>query len=158
MEQVRRQYPLGFCPLLGVSASGFHASRSRGPSLRAQRGVRQKTEIRAAHWRTRQTYGPERLQPELGANGVCIGVHRIKRLRRKLWLRCKQWCKFKVPPDSRQSLPVAESLLDRRFQAKDCKVLFLNAIGDSPSRSRRHRLLSWRTSFSLHLTWVEQRR
>ena len=118
MEQMRREYPLGtLCRVLDVSASGFHASRSRGPSRRAQEEPRLEIEIRAAHQRTRQTYGPERLQRDLAAHGVRIGVHRIKRVRCKLGLRCKQRRKFKVTTDSRHSLPVAENLLAQRFEA-----------------------------------------
>ena len=61
MEQMRLEYPLGMlCRVLKVSASGFHARRSRGPSRRAQEEPRLEIEIRAAHQRTRQTYGPER--------------------------------------------------------------------------------------------------
>jgi putative transposase len=118
MEQMRREYPLEvLCRVLGVSASGFHARRSRGPSQRAQQEPRLEIEVRAAHQRTRQTYGPERLQRDLAANGVYIGVHRIKRVRRKLGLRCKQRRKFKVTTNSRHSLPVAENLLEQRFEA-----------------------------------------
>jgi hypothetical protein len=101
-----------------VSASGLNASRSRGPSRRAQQEARLEIEIRAAHQRTRQTYGPERLQRDLAAHGVRIGVHRIGRLRRKLGLRCKQRRKFKVTTDSGHRLPVAENLLDYRFQSE----------------------------------------
>ena len=112
MVQMRPEYPLGMlCRVLGVSASGFHASQSRGPSRRAQQEARLEIEIRAAHQRTRQTYGPERLLRDLAAHGVRVGVHRIKRLRRKLGLRCKQRRKFKVTTDSRHSLPVADNLL-----------------------------------------------
>jgi len=119
MEEMRLDYPLGvLCRVLGVSAGGFHARRSRGPSLRAREEGRLETEIRAAHKRTRETYGPERLQRDLLANGVRIGVHRIKRIRRKLGLRCRQKRKFKVTTDSRHSLPVADNLLDQRFQAE----------------------------------------
>jgi len=46
-------------------------------------------EIRAAHKRTRQTYGPERLQRDLSDNSVVVGVHWIKRFRRKLGLHCR---------------------------------------------------------------------
>jgi len=119
MGQMRLDYPLGvLCRIMGVSASGFHAGRARGPSKRAQEEGRLEIEIRAAHQRTRGTYGPERLQRDLAAHGVRIGVHRIKRIRRKLGLRCKQKRKFKVTTDSRHSLPVAENLLDQRFQAE----------------------------------------
>jgi putative transposase len=46
-----------------------------------------------------------------------VGVHRIKRVRRKLGLRCIQKRRFKVTTDSRHSLPVAGNLLARRFEA-----------------------------------------
>jgi len=134
MVQMRPEYPLGMlCRVLGVSASGFHASQSRGPSRRAQQEARLEIEIRAAHQRTRQTYGPERLQRDLAAHGVLVGVHRIKRLRRKLGLRCKQRRKFKVTTDSRHSLPVAENLLEQRFQAGSPSRAWLSDITYVPT-------------------------
>ena len=36
--------------------------------------------------------------------------------------------------------------------------VFLNATGDNPSRSWRHGLPSWRTSFGSGLTWMGLRR
>ena len=134
MEQMRPEHPLGMlCRVLGVSVSGFHASRSRGPSRRAQEEPRLEIEIRAAHQRTRQTYGPERLQRDLIAHGVRVGVHRIKRLRRKLGLRCKQRRKFKATTDSRHSLPVAENLLDQRFEAEAPSQSWLSDITYVPT-------------------------
>jgi putative transposase len=59
-------------------------------SARAAEEKRLEVHIKAAHQRTRETCGPERLQAELADNGVDVGVHRIKRIRRKLGLRCKQ--------------------------------------------------------------------
>lgn len=118
IEQMRLDYPMAvLCRILGVSASGFHAGRGREPSPRAQEEARLELEIQAAHRRTRQTYGPERLQRDLAANGVIIGLHRIRRIRRKLGLRCRQKRKFKVTTDSRHDLPVAGNLLEQRFQA-----------------------------------------
>jgi len=67
--------------------------------------------IKAAHRRTRQTYGAERLQHEIAEDGIREGICRIKRIKRKLGLRCKQKRKFKITIDSRHKLPVAESLL-----------------------------------------------
>jgi putative transposase len=55
-------------------------------SLRAQQELQLETQVRAAHERTRQTFGLERLQKDLANQGVQIGVHRIKRLRAKLGL------------------------------------------------------------------------
>ncbi len=42
-------------------------------------------------------------------------MDRIKRIRKKLELRCKQKRKFKVTTDSRHNLPVAQNLLERNF-------------------------------------------
>jgi putative transposase len=63
----------------------------------------------------RHTSGPERLQAELADNGIAVGVHRIKRLRKKMGLRCKQKRTFKATTDSRHGLPVAPNRLDRQF-------------------------------------------
>ena len=134
MEQMRREYPLKtLCRVLDVSASGVYASRSRGPSRRTQEEPRLEIEIRAAHQRTRQTYGPERLQRDLAAHGVRVGVHRIKRIRRKMGLRCKQRRKFKVTTNSRHSLPVAENLLEQRFEAEAPSQAWLSDITYIPT-------------------------
>ncbi len=88
---------------------------SRPLSKRAQEDIRLEAEIKAAHKRTRQTCGPERLQKDLSENGVEAGVCRIKRIRKKLGIRCKQTKKFKTTTDSKHTLPVVENLLDQRF-------------------------------------------
>ena len=116
IDELRQSYPVAaMCRMLDVSESGYHAWRKRPPSSREQANARLEIEIRAAHERTRHTYGPERLQADLADNGIQVGVHRIKRLRKKLGLRCKQKRKFKATTDSRHGLPVAPNLLDRQF-------------------------------------------
>ena len=116
IDELRQAYPIAaMCRVLEVSESGYHAWRKRPPSPRAQQNARLEVEIKAAHERTRQTYGPERLQADLADNGIRVGVYRIKRIRRKLRLRCRQKRKFKATTDSRHNLPVAPNLLGRRF-------------------------------------------
>jgi transposase InsO family protein len=95
--------------------------------------MRLELEIRAAHKRTRQTYGPERLQRDLADNGVVVGVHRIKRIRRKLGLRCRQKRRFKATTDSRHSLPVAENLLDQKFEASAPNQIWMSDITYIPT-------------------------
>ena len=73
------------CRVLQVSRSGFMLGGGDHPKRRRQEG-RLQAEIRAAHERARWTYGPERLQRDLAAHGVRVGVHRIKRIRRQLGL------------------------------------------------------------------------
>jgi putative transposase len=106
---------IAMCRLLGVSESGYYAWRKRPPSPRAKANARLTLEIKAAHERTRRTYGPERLQSELADNGIRVGVHRIKRIRREQGLRCKQKRRFRVTTDSKHTLPVAPNRLARRF-------------------------------------------
>jgi transposase InsO family protein len=103
------------CRVFDVSKSGYHAFVSRPPSKRAQENARLEVTIHAAHQRTRQTYGPERLQDELKDDGFKAGVARIKRLRKKLGIRCKQVRKFKATTNSNHKLPVAQNLLDQKF-------------------------------------------
>ena len=118
MKELRLQYPLSFlCRMFGVSASGYHAWLTRPASRRAREEGRLEMEIKAAHKRTRETYGPERLQHELRAQGVEVGICRIRRIRKKLGLRCKQRRKFRATTDSRHNHPVAENLLNQGFEA-----------------------------------------
>lgn len=117
IDQMRPTYPIPLlCRVLGVSASGYYAWRNRPLSRRAREEARLEVEIRAAHRRTRETYGPERLQGELADHGVKVGMHRIKRLRRKLGLRCRQKRRFKATTNSQHSLPVADNLLAQKFE------------------------------------------
>ena len=116
IDELRQRYAVAaMCRVLDVSESGYHAWRKRPPSPRAQANARLEVEIKAAHERTRQTYGPERLQAELADHGIDVGIHRIKQMRKKLGLRCRQKRKFKATTDSRHSLPVAPNLLARQF-------------------------------------------
>ena len=73
------------------------------------------------------------MQRDLAAHGVCIGVHRIKRLRRKLGLCCKQRRRFKATTDSRHGLPVAENLLGQRFDARSPSQTWLSDITYIPT-------------------------
>jgi putative transposase len=116
IEIMRQDYSVNLlCRIFEVGASGYYAWRKRATSSRAQENARLEVEIAAAHERTRQTYGPQRLQQDLLDHEVSVGVHRIKRIRKKLNLRCKQKRKFKNTTDSKHDLPIAPNLLERRF-------------------------------------------
>ena len=84
----------------------------------AQENARLEVAIQAAHVRTRQTYGAERLHDELREEGVTVGVSRIKRLRKKLGLRCTQVRRITTTTDSNHRLPVADNLLAHTFDAR----------------------------------------
>lgn len=117
MSRLRLVYPLPLlCRALGVSRSGYYSWITRRPSKRAREEARLEAEIRAAHTRTRQTCGPERLQKDLATHDVHVGISRIRRIRKKLGIRCKQGKKFKATTDSSHLLPVAENLLTQQFE------------------------------------------
>ena len=134
MKEQRLNYPI---PLLGrmlnVSASGYYAWVDRPLSPRAREEIRLELEIRAADRRTRQTYGPERLQYDLAEHGIRVGICRIKRIRKKLGIRCKQKRKFKVTTHSRHKLPVAENLLEQQFKVSQPNKVWLSDITYVPT-------------------------
>ena len=108
MKELQEDYPAPFmCRIYEVSPSGYYDWLGRPPSKRAQHEGRLEVEIRATHQRTRETYGPERLQEDLAENGVNTSVHSIKRIRRKLGIRYKQKRKFKATTNSDYAMPVA---------------------------------------------------
>jgi len=116
VREMRLRYPVPrMCRLLKVSASGYYKWVKSPPSKWATEERRLEMEIRAAHKRTRQTCGPERLQKDLAGHGVKVGICRIRRIRKNLGIRCKQVKKFKATTDSTHSFPVAPNLLEQQF-------------------------------------------
>ena len=88
------------------------------------------TAVKAAHERTRGTYGPERLQTELAkVGGIKIGRDRLKYIRRKLGIKCKQVKKFKATTSSKHKLPVADNLLEQNFSVTRPSEVWLYLAG-----------------------------
>jgi putative transposase len=134
MRQMRLHYPVPLIiRILMVSASGYYAWLDRPLSKRAREESRLEVEIMAAHRRTRQTYGAERLQRDLLEHGIQVGICRIKRIRRKLGIRCKQKRKFKATTDSRHTLPVAENILEQHFKATAPNEVWVSDITYVPT-------------------------
>ena len=102
MDKLRLYYTIPFmCRMVNVSPSGYCAWRKRPLSTHAQEEGRLEVEIKAAHKRTRGTFGPERLQQDLVAHGIKTGICWVRRIRKKLGIRCKQIRKFKATTDSK---------------------------------------------------------
>jgi putative transposase len=134
MKEMRLRYCIPqMCRVLGVSPSGYYRWLSRKPSKRAQEEGRLEAEIKAAHKRSRETFGPERLQRELAEHGVKAGVCRIRRIRKKLGIRCKQKKKFKATTDSKHTLPVAENLVNQQFKAAAPNQIWVTDITFIPT-------------------------
>jgi putative transposase len=125
MKQMRFKYCIAaMSHILEVSKSGYYQWFHRNPSKRVLEEGRLEIEIKAAHKRTRETCGPERLQHELKEQGVEVGICRIRRIRKKLGIRCKQRRKFRATTDSKHALPVVENLLNQQFEATGGRTKF----------------------------------
>jgi putative transposase len=129
IKEMRLKYPVPLMSrMMNVAASGYYAWLDRPLSKTAQEELRLEIEIKAADKRTRQTYGSERLQCDLASHGVRVGICRIKRIRTKLGIRCKQKRKFKATTYSNHNLPVVENLLNQQFQISEPNKVWLSDI------------------------------
>src|SRR5437763_2349590 len=74
--------------------------------------------IRAAHERSRKTYGSRRVHAELRAQGVAISRKHVARLMRLEGLRGRVRKRYRCTTMSDHDQPVAANLLGRRFEAE----------------------------------------
>jgi transposase InsO family protein len=134
MKELRLHYPLPLVrQALRVSASGYYDWLARSLSKWAREEARLEVEIRAADKRTRQVYGAEKLQHDLAEHGIMVGICRIKRIRRKLGIRCKQKRKFKATTNSKHTLPVAENILGQQFRVTAPNKVWVSDITYVPT-------------------------
>ena len=134
MKELRLQYPVPLVRrILSVSASGYYAWVDRPLSKWAREEARLEVEIIAAHKRTRQVYGAKKLQHDLAEHGIQVGICRIKRIRRKLGIRCKQKRKFKATTNSKHTLPVAENILGQQFKVAAPNKVWVSDITYVPT-------------------------
>jgi len=106
------------CRVLQVSTSGYYAWNRRGESQRSRENRTLLAQIKAIHKESRRSYGPLRVYEALKDRGAVCGRHRVARLMREHDIRVTQKRRYKVTTDSRHAFPVAENLLDRKFDVK----------------------------------------
>jgi putative transposase len=129
INELRLQYPVPvLCKQFDVSPSGYYKWQISPICTRQKEEERLEIEITAANSRTRGTYSAERLQADLASHGVKVSIHRIKKIRRKLGIKCKQKRKFKATTNSKHNLPVAANLLGQVFQANRPGQIWLTDI------------------------------
>ncbi len=134
MKQLRPTYPLPLlCRVLDVSRSGYYAWMNREPSKRSRENEYLKAEIRASHLRNRGTFGSDRIQKDLASLGVRAGIHRIRKIRKMLNIRCIQTRRFRATTDSGHGLPVAENLLKQRFEVRAPNMVWVSDITYIPT-------------------------
>jgi len=135
IKQWQDDYPVAtMCQAFDVSLSGYYAWYDRPLSNRAIQNARLELEIKAAHQRTRQTFGSERLHQDLVDHGIRVGLSRVRRIRKKLNLRCKQKRKFRITTDSKHNLPIAPNLIARHFKVEAPNQVWVSDITYIPTQ------------------------
>ncbi|MFC3655504.1 IS3 family transposase [Xanthomonas hyacinthi] len=99
------------CRLVGVSRSGVYAARRRS----APRACALTAPLQSAFQASGGNYGSRRLCAALKAQGLPAGRYRVRRLMKQQGLKARWKRKFVHTTDSRHEMPVADNLLDRRF-------------------------------------------
>jgi transposase InsO family protein len=114
----KANYPVRMlCRVLEVSRAGYYAFERRGPSMRERSDRELTATIRELHEKSRRTYGSPRVHRELrDGRRQRVGRKRVARLMRTAGIVGRRQRKFCRTTDSNHGRPVAENLLDRRFQ------------------------------------------
>ena len=119
MEQNRSRYRTAkMAQWLQVSKSGYYAWRKRSKSLRSTENEALLKEIIQIHEASRNTYGGRKITHEINRKSEKPVNHkRVERIMRENGIRSKSYKKYKATTNSRHSLPVAENILNRNFDA-----------------------------------------
>lgn len=117
VERHRGRWPVRLmCRVLRVSPGGYYDWRGRPQSIRAGRCDALVVAIKAVHGEVKARYGSPRIHAELVARGEPCCVNTVARLMRREGIAAKTKRKFRCTTDSNHGRPVAENVLDRRFE------------------------------------------
>ncbi len=103
------------CRVLGVSTSGYYASKGRPGSFRSRRDLELGDRVRAVHGASSGRYGSPRVHAELQASGERVGRKRVARLMKEAGLAGRMRRRFRKTTDSNHSFPIAPNVLERDF-------------------------------------------
>ncbi len=116
----KANYPVALmCRVLGVSRSGWYASRARvRPTAREAEDAGLLEKVRAIHEASRGTYGSPRVHAQLLRDGIEVGKQRVARLMREAGLAGRVRRRFTTTTDSDHQRPVAPNQLNRAFDTE----------------------------------------
>ncbi|MBK9748891.1 MAG: IS3 family transposase [Chloroflexi bacterium] len=120
MEKARKKVAVGeLCRVLDVSESGYYAWRETKTSAHHQRDTYLSEQIQTVFEDSRHTYGSNRVEAALRAQGICTSRKRVARLMHQLHLRSVR-AKSHRPCLTRsvQNRYVVENLLAQDFTAQ----------------------------------------
>ena len=135
IHQHRARWPVAaLCDALAVSTAGYYAWRERPVSARRQRQDELTARIRAVHTEVKARYGSPRMHAELVARGHGCCVNTVARLMRRAGIAAKTARQFRHTTDSNHDRPVADNLLDRRFDPASANAAWVADITYIPTR------------------------
>jgi transposase InsO family protein len=105
------------CRALGLSRSGHHAFRTRGPSRRALRQQQLDVLVAAIFTELRGRYGAPRIEKELRRRGHCTSKKRVAASMMRQGLVSRPKRRWRTTTDSRHHEPIAPNRLQRDFSA-----------------------------------------
>jgi putative transposase len=111
-----------------VSRSGYYAWRKRGKSLKQRENEQLVPIVKAAHKKSKGTYGARRIAEEVEAHGSSCGRTRAGILMKLADVAAEQKKKFKATTDSKHNFPVAPNLLNRQFEVKEPDSVYVSDI------------------------------
>jgi len=118
IEKHSDRYPaFSLCRVLRVSKSSYYDWRGRSESSRSRENHKLVEKIRELREEDKnlRAYGSPRMHEELVDLGYHCSENRVARLMRKNGIRARQIRKFRVTTDSKHDNPVAQNVLDRKF-------------------------------------------
>lgn len=153
------------CHVLQVSTSGYYAWLQRGPGVRQQRRETIAQAAEVAHRQSYGIYGYRKVYDDLQEQKIACCRETVRKVMREKGLVSRTKRKFTVTTDSDHSLPVAENVLDRDFQATAPNQKWTADITYIPTREGwlylavvmdlfSRRIVGWSMSASLAATIV----
>ena len=145
------------CRVLNVSRSGYCQWRVREPSDQSRSNSVLDAAVATLHAQSRRSYGRPRILRVLHKQGLHVGHERVRKSLARQGLRPLYKRPYRVTTDSNHRKPVADNVLDRRFDgwainrawvadityvATDEGWLYLAAVMDLGSR----RIVGWSMS------------
>jgi transposase InsO family protein len=116
------------CRVIGVSRSGYYRWKIQPQSKRQKENEKILVEIKESHKNSRRTYGSPRITDELQSNGTKCSKKRVARLMKIHGIVGKAKKKFKATTNSKHALPVAENILNQKFEAQKPNTVWISDI------------------------------
>jgi putative transposase len=119
--------------MLGVTRGGYYAWRTRARSKRSRKDEQLVEDIKVIQQEVKDRYGSPRVHRELRRRGKQVGHNRVARLMRVNGLGARRRKRYRSTTDSRHDLPVAENLLNRRFEVPATNMAWVSDITYIPT-------------------------